>query len=491
MSHDVIVLGFGYAGAVAAISAADAGARVLLVEKAAMPGGISVCSAGGLRVARDAGRAFAYLKATNGDKTPDDLLEVLADGMVRLPQRLAELADGQTARIDRRDAPGNYPFEGTETFGFAYVEAIDGFDPERDWPHVRGNPQGALLFRLLERNVARRPAIEVRCDTAATRLLHEGGAVTGAQLSDGTEVRGRVVLATGGFEADPAMQAQYWEGGPALSAAYAGNTGDGIRMAQAVGADLWHMWHYHGCYGFEVPGHRFGVRVKRLPDWLPDADGTSARDLPPVAWILLDGDGRRFMNEYEPYLQDTGARSLGRMDPGRQRTLRNPAWFVTDTAGLDLYPMGKPTWNDPAAGYDWSADNRRELVAGVFRQAASVGDLAALIVADAGVVEGTLSDWSTTCQTGRDALGRPPSTLRPLTAPYFAAPVVPVVSNTQGGPRHDVQQRVVDPFGEPIPGLWAAGECGSVFGHLYLSGGNIAECFIGGRIAGCAAARGT
>ena len=67
------------------------------------------------------------------------------------------------------------------------------------------------------------------------------------------------------------MQAQYWPGGPALNAAYRHNTGDGIRMAQAVGADLWHMWHYHGAYGFPPPdpAYPYGVRVKRLPDWTP------------------------------------------------------------------------------------------------------------------------------------------------------------------------------------------------------------------------------
>jgi succinate dehydrogenase/fumarate reductase flavoprotein subunit len=58
------------------------------------------------------------------------------------------------------------------------------------------------------------------------------------------------------------------------------------------------------------------------------------------------------------------------------------------------------------------------------------------------------------------------------------------VSNTQGGLPHDPEQRVLDPYGAPIPGLYVAGELGSVFGHLYLSGGNIAESFVGGRIAG-------
>jgi predicted oxidoreductase len=74
-------------------------------------------------------------------------------------------------------------------------------------------------------------------------------------------------------------------------------------------------------------------------------------------------------------------------------------------------------------------------------------------------------------------------------APFVYAPVWPIVSNTQGGPVHDAAQRIIKPDGTPIPRLYAAGEMGSVFGHLYMSGGNIAECFVGGRIAGIGAAR--
>ena len=64
-----------------------------------------------------------------------------------------------------------------------------------------------------------------------------------------------------------------------------------------------------------------------------------------------------------------------------------------------------------------------------------------------------------------------------------------MISNTQGGPRHDPLQRVLDPFGTPIPGLYVAGELGSVWGSLYLVGGNLAECFVTGRIAGREAAQ--
>src|SRR6187549_2800407 len=83
-SFDVVVVGFGFAGAFAAIHAADAGCRVLLAEKQSVPGGISICSYGSMRSARDADAAFAYLNATNAGRTPQDVARALADGMTKI-----------------------------------------------------------------------------------------------------------------------------------------------------------------------------------------------------------------------------------------------------------------------------------------------------------------------------------------------------------------------------------------------------------------------
>ena len=91
-SFDVIVAGYGFAGGAAAIAAHDAGSRVLLLEKMSIPGGISICSGGGLRVATDADRAFEYLRATNDGTTPDDLLRAFAIEMTQLEERLRALA---------------------------------------------------------------------------------------------------------------------------------------------------------------------------------------------------------------------------------------------------------------------------------------------------------------------------------------------------------------------------------------------------------------
>jgi succinate dehydrogenase/fumarate reductase flavoprotein subunit len=488
---DVVVIGFGYAGAAAAIAASDAGASVLLLERMPTPGGISICSAGGVRIAEDAGLALSYLRATNAGKTPEPVLRALADGMTRLSERIERFAEASGAVISQRASPANYPFEGFETFGFVYVEEVPGFDSKDAYPQVAGSPAGAMLFKVMADNVVARP-IELRCRARARRLLQDGsGRVVGVEVEhDRIVARRGVVLACGGFEADLEMQAQYWPGGPALSAAFAGNTGDGIRMAQAVGADLWHMWHYHGCYGFRSanPAYPFGVRVKRLPDWRPG----DRRELPEMTWILLDQTGRRFMNEYEPYVQDTGARPLGVYDPISQRYPREPSFLVVDADGLARYPLGKPTHNDPQARAEWSPDNAAEIASGVLQRAESGADLAAIIGAPTRQVEASLARWNKQCAAGcDDDFARPPGSMLPLAMPpFYVGKVWQLVSNTQGGPVHDAGQRVLDPFCRAIPGLYAAGELGSAFGHLYMSGGNLAECFIGGEIAGRNAARG-
>jgi succinate dehydrogenase/fumarate reductase flavoprotein subunit len=491
---DVAIVGCGYAGGMAAIAAHDASAAVALFEKMSDPGGISVCSVGGIRVASEADAALAYLERTNAATTPTAVLRALADGMTRIEAMVRRLAEANGAVLARREATGNYPFPGHRTFGFVSIDRIPGCDPARDFPHVRGAAAGALLFKLVLDNLARR-GIAIRTGTPARRLLTgPDGTVCGLVVErDGRErtVRARrgVVLACGGFEAEPSLQAQFWPGQPVLSAAVRGNTGDGIRMAQALGADLWHMWHYHGSYGFRHPdpAYPFGIRTKRLPDWLP---GEGPRGDVVMTWIVVNRAGRRFMNEYDPYLQDTGARPLDRYDPVTQRFPRLPCWLVTDEAGRRRYPLGRPTYNDRAARFEWSADNMREIELGILKRAATVPALAATMAVEPTVLVDTVERWNASCREERDAaFGRPPSSMMAIAEPpFYAAELWPIVSNTQGGPRHDERQRVVDVWGEPIPRLYAAGELGSVFGHLYLSGGNLAECFVGGEIAGREAA---
>ena len=496
---DVVVVGYGAAGAVAAIEAARGGARVLLVEKMAAPGGISILSAGGIRVSADAEQAFLYLQHTCGGRTPDDVLRVLAEGMTEMAAYLQDLASINGARVRVAPAPGNYPFPGCDALAYAEIESIPGFgEPggsEADgYLAARPMRPGCFLFKVLADQVDHHRAagrIVVWLSTRAERLLKDAdGEILGVRLvrEAGKPVdvgaRRGVILACGGFEADEEMKRQYLVSTPVLAGSFRGNTGDGIRMAQAVGADLWHMWHCHGPYGMRHPDpdFPFGLYVKLLPMWTPERE---TRPLPKMAWIIVDQYGRRYVDEYPPYMSDTGVRQFDHYDPKGYRHPRLPSFLVFDEAGRKLYPVGRSITNDPTAYYEWSPDNQKEVDNGILARADTLEDLARQVGIDAGGLTSTVARWNADAAAGADAeFGRRAETMHPLCAPpFYAAKLWPVVINTQGGPVHDALQRVLDPFGDPIRRLYAAGELGSVFGHVYMAGGNLAECFVGGRNA--------
>lgn len=492
---DIIVVGYGYAGGVAAIEAHDAGAQVLLIEKMQDPGGISITSGGNVRIVQDEEEGFKHLQATNGGTTPDDVLRALARGMRDMPAYFEKLAKASGASIDRRQADGNYPFPGSKTFGYVSVKNVPDFDAAKTYPFVSSyvpihRAAGVRLFKIIEDNIRQR-GCRVMLNTAAQRLItDEDGAVCGVTVErDGKQLafkaRRAVILACGGFEANYEMQRQFWQEKPVLTAAYVGNTGDGIIMAQDVGAALWHMWHYHGVYGFKHPDadYPFGIRPKRLPDWIP---GEQARPDVKMPWIIVDRKGRRYMNEYQPYTQDTTWRAMATFDTESMSYLRNPSLMIMDEAGRGNYPIVSPTFNDRRFTFEWSETTLRDLESRIITRAGSIGELAALMKVDEGTLTLTIEEWNAACDAGNDAVhGRPPSSMVKIAAPpFYAADVYPICSNTHGGPVHDADQRVLNAFGEAIPRLYAAGELGGVFGHLYISGGNLAECFVGGWTAG-------
>jgi succinate dehydrogenase/fumarate reductase flavoprotein subunit len=498
-AYDVIVVGYGFAGGIAAIEAARQGAKVLICEKMPQPGGISICSGGAVRCAADADDAFSYLKATNAGTTPDDVLRVLADGMVSAESYLRWLVSsvpGATVKPMADKKGGNYPFPGWQTFYSARVQAPAAVDLGAMFPNVRTKPSSGApaMFWVIDANLERL-GVDVRVHTPVKRLIRSSGnevrgIVAGAPRGDRRiAARHAVILACGGFEANEEMKRRYWEGKPILTASTRGNTGDGVHMAQAVGADLWHMWHFHGCYAFKHPDpdFPFALRVKRLPDWNPaKKDEADVK----MVWIVVDRNGRRYMNESPPYCQDTAHRPMHLIDPETMSYPRNPSYLITDERGRTTYPIGDIRTNDHEYGYEWSDDNRKEIELGILHRAATLEQLAEMIGADASALTSTLDRWNALCEQGSDAdFGRPPGTMMRIdTPPYYYGEVFPAVSNTQGGPVHNPKQQIVDTTNTPIARLYAAGELGSSFGHLYLSGGNIAECFVTGRIAGREAA---
>lgn len=496
---DVVVVGYGYAGSVAAIEAHDAGADVLLLEKMPDPGGISITSGGNVRTADDADEAFAYLQATNAGTTPDSVLRVLARGLTEMGAYFEKLSEVSAATLDSRKAEGNYPLPGTKAFGYVSIGHVPDFDAAASYPYVSSyvpihRAAGVRLFRVMEDNIAARK-IPVWLNTEVVRLLTEDGAVIGVTARRGDKImriraKRAVVLACGGFEANDEMKRQFWQEKPVLPAAFTGNTGDGIRMAQDVGAALWHLWHYHGVYGFKHPDPDYpvGIRPKRLPDWIP---GVAARPDVKMPWIIVDRTGRRYMNEYPPYMQDTSARPMALLDPITQTYPRIPSFMILDEPARQLYPLCSPTFNDRRLKFEWSEETLRAMEMRILTRADTIGELAAKLGVEEPRLRRTLDAWNTACETGDDEDFLRPGTsmVKIATPPFYFAEVWPICSNTHGGPVHDADQRVLDGFGAPIPRLFAAGELGGVFGHLYISGGNLAECFIGGWVAGRNAAK--
>ena len=492
---DVVVVGYGYAGGIASIEAADAGADVLLLEKMSNPGGISICSGGGLRTAANAESAFSYLKATCGGLTPDPVLKAMAQGMTEVPAYLEEMAKINKAEIRTIPYIGNYPFPGYEDLGFSLYRNIPGFDPLTYYPHVRGLRGGARNFKVVEDNLAKRN-IKVLLETPVKRLIRApDGRVIGitALLRDRMlhiKARRGVILTCGGFEADEDLKRQFFQGHSIRTAAFRGNTGDGIRMAQEAGAALWHMWNFHGTYGLHHtdPKYPFGLRLARLPDWVP---GWKMPQNMEMAWIVVDQNGSRYMNEYPPYAHDVGHRPMLEYDTQTQNFLRIPSYMIFDEGGRKKYPLVMPTFNDPDISYNWSEDNLAEVDLGIFKQTKSIEDMAEDLKVDPKILTETITRWNRYCSTGLDEdFGRPPQTMMPIKEPpFYYGELWPVVSNTHGGPVHNEHWQVINAFGEVIPGLYEAGELGGIFGFLYLAGGNLAECYIGGWTAGRHAAQ--
>ncbi len=477
---DVVVVGYGFAGGVSAITAHDAGAEVLLLEKMPHPGGISILSGGGIAFARNAESAFTYLKRSCNGTTPDEVLRPMAEGMVEIIDWVKELAkvSGTKPTEDEVRGHGTYPFPGTDDIDSVKLEDFPAYS---EFPWAKGLRGGARLFKMLLDNVNLRK-IQPLYSTPVRRIITgpDGEVVGVAAENNGKPInikakRG-VILACGGFENDEAMKLQYFEAQPVYPV-YLGNTGDGIKMAQKVGAALWHMWHFHGGYGFKYSDFPFAIRHV----W-----AGPRKDDRKMIWVAVDRMGKRFMNEYPPAPQDTGVRPLEYYDANIQDYPRIPCSLIFDEDGRKLGPVAMVIVNDERYSYKWSKDNSAEIEKGWIIKTDSVDELAAKIKVEANVLQSTIDLWNSHCSSGKDAdFGRPPGTMMPLRKPpFYAMEAWPIVSNTQGGPAHDSFQRVLDPDGKPIPRLYVAGEISSIFGHLYLEAGNITECFIGGRIAG-------
>jgi succinate dehydrogenase/fumarate reductase flavoprotein subunit len=290
-------------------------------------------------------------------------------------------------------------------------------------------------------------------------------------------------MALGGFEANREMIETYIEEAP-VPIAVGGtpyNTGDGIRMALDVGAELWHM------NGIEWSRSGFKPPELTAAFWLdPKTD----------AWINVNKAGARFRDESETYGHAKKHLEVFHFDRHRgvwpnhpwfmifdEKTRRaGPVIMIHRSAGLAPFV----TYNLARELHTWSEDNSREIEKGWIRHGDTVTRLAEAAQIDPGGLEQTVAKYNRFCSRGADEeFGRDSRRLTPLdTPPFYALECVVNTINTQGGPRRNAKSQVLDPYGEPIPKLYAVGEFGSVYGFLYPGGCNLPECIVSGILAG-------
>jgi succinate dehydrogenase/fumarate reductase flavoprotein subunit len=460
---DVVVVGFGAAGASAAIAAHDAGASVAIVEKTESGGGNCVHS-GGFLFEVGGPQAVEHLDSLCFGKTDRAVLEAYARGLPEVAEFVRDLG-GSTEPVDIRAFGGMLPswphFPGAGHVGYRQ------FVPEP------GERPGPGLWRVLEAAVRERE-IPVAFDTPAVDLVRDGDRVTGAIVGHGGEhrtvgARGGVVLASGGFEADAELRDTYLPL-PLVSVGHQGNTGDTLRLAQGAGASLWHMSAFFGWLAFVHPEYPAGFTL----------------DVHAPSFIYVDGDGLRFADETGWEVHDR-LRALTAYLPRRRNHPRMPGWIVFDEAARQAGPLhgivGSPN------GYAWSPDNSAEVEAGWIKRGNDSAELAAATELDPAVLQATLAGYAAAVSRRADyEFGRTPPTLVPLLPPLYAIQMTPGVATASGGPRRDGDARVLRGPGAPVPGLFAAGGAGSIWGHLTEHGGGLTDAIVFGRIAGARAA---
>lgn len=528
---DVVVLGSGGAGLAAALSAAATGAAVQLYEKAATVGGTTAVSGGIVWIpAHDrapdgpltVADALAYLQAQSLGVMDDELVETFVrTGPVMLdfveshsdlrfavaegfPDYKPELPGGRpgggrslaAAPFDLKQLgvwhdritsfPADFSNVGidAETRARIFAAAPEGIDPDAELCVAGTALIAGLLKGLLEAGVT--PHTGAR----AIELLAEDGRIAGVRIAvDGREIRVRarrgVILGTGGFEWDTGLVEAFLRGPMRGAVSPPNNTGDGLRMAMAHGADLANM------------GEAWWVPIVQIPgdtiDGHPRSRSVRLERTRPRS-IIVNRAGRRFVNEAGEYNSMAGAFQY--LDP-RGGYVNDPAWIVFDSLHLKHYGFLGIEPDGPVP--DWFCASR------------DLDELAEKTGIDAAGLARTLADWNNHVAEERDPdFGRGASaydgywgdpngataalrTLGPIdTAPFYAVPVSIGAMGTKGGPRTDRDGRVLHVSGSPIPGLYAAGNAmagatGKAYGG---AGGTLGPAMVFGVRAGHAAATG-
>ena len=473
---DVVVMGFGGAGAAAAITAADSGAKVLIIEKApeGEEGGNTRISGNLWFNPTPADKAITYMKAmSKGMVIPDDMLAVWADEM------------GKNA--DWVKSIGGNPVLAQPQSAFCSPEfpELPGSESSQTYFATPGGWGQQRLWKVLQAAVNNRK-IEVLFSTAAKDLVSDPKtkAIIGVIADQGgkplaIKARRAVVMTCGGYENNPQMMRDYNAVPEIAPFGTPYNTGDGITMALKVGANLWHMSAQSGMWAsFRIPGTDSGLIT------FPAA---AKKDGKPVAgFVFVDGNGNRYYKETAP--AHHGYMNLNSV--WRPTPVPVPAYLIMDdklrSAG-SLFNFNRVMgWAGMVKKAQFSKDNSAEVDKGWFQKADTIFDLAAKINLNPENLQKTVDKWNDACDKGVDSeFGVDAQDLGPIKqGPFYAMRLTLGILNTQGGPKRNVKAQIVDPDDKPISRLYSAGELGSIYSYLYNGGGNVGEALAFGRVAG-------
>lgn len=340
---------------------------------------------------------------------------------------------------------------------------------------------GRLRHSLLDREVP------LWLDTAAEELVVEEGRVVGAVVKRaGKSLRIRaergVLLAAGGFERNLAMRQQY-QRAPVSDVWTAGNPnnqGDGIRMGQAVGGAV------------ELMDDAWWTPVTMIPNdfaWLLVVE----KSMP--GSIMVNRAGKRFTNEAAPYVDVVN----GMYAANRPEEPSIPAYLVFDARYRRNYPLGP---FGPSKLQPDSAIGGRFRKMNFLKKSPTLAGLAEKLGVDPKGLEETVQRFNEHARSGvdldfhrgeslydryySDSKIRPNSSLAPIVEPpFYAIDVFPGDLGTKGGLVTDANGRVLTEKGDPIPGLYATGNCSaSVMGNSYPgAGGTIGPSMTFGYLA--------
>ena len=471
MRADVVVVGFGAAGAATAITAHDLGASVVILEKApeGQEGGNTRVAAQGYLNTSSAEKAAAYLNALCGPYTvPENMVQVWAEEMGK-NNEWVESIGGDPQEHQHQPAGIEYP-------------ELPGSDSVHKFHH--GDVLGyANTWNLFERAVKERsiqilyetPGIELVQDGVSKEILGVRAEREGVPIA--VEATRAVVLTCGGFENNQEMIRNYLPGVPyCYTSGTPYNEGDGIRMAMTVGADLWHMNNYAGpSMALKVP--EFRTTFSMLPLHFD-------RELP-GGMVVVGPDARRFTDE-KLKTSHGKVEMNGQWDPLRTPC---PMFLIFDHTLFSAGPLydkeSRSGWNRIVDQYDWSDDNAVELEKGWITKSESISSLAQSLELAPDNLNDTVNRWNDSCASGQDFDFGRSMMINPIdTAPFYAVELSPSMLNTQGGPRRNERGQIVRPDSSPIPRLYSSGELGSIYSYLYQGTGNIGECLAFGRISG-------